>query len=172
MGEEKGTNGISCFQVSTQVLIPGSSLGEEFSFSFICKRQAPCNFNRKLLKWLGTVNLIDCVIYFPYSISLGRCTHLPGRALTAEHSALQRVILPHQNLQMVSLHSHIQLWFCSTRFVTVFGHSAAQVGQCRWQLQFRNGCRRSGAVTARAAVLPPLPDYSLSKFNVCVTVIK
>lgn len=50
MAEEKSANAVSCFQVSTQVLIPGSSLGEEFQFSLICKRQAPCNFNGKLLK--------------------------------------------------------------------------------------------------------------------------
>lgn len=30
MAEGKNTNAISCFQVSTQALIPGSSLGEEF----------------------------------------------------------------------------------------------------------------------------------------------
>lgn len=30
MADEKSANAISCFPVSTQVLTPGSSLGEEF----------------------------------------------------------------------------------------------------------------------------------------------
>lgn len=122
------------------------------------KRQAPCNFNGKLLKLLGNANLIDCNL-LSLQCQFGK-VYPPTRQSPNSWAFSLAVFLPHKDLlQMVSLHLQIQLWSCGTRFVTVFEPGTVQDGQCRWQLQFRNRCRRSHAVTTTAAALLPLYSY-------------